>query len=247
MSENSLIKPEISVVILCYRAESFAPIFVAQMEDTLRQFTLNYELVLVANYQKDAVKVDRTPEIVRQLAQSNPRLVVVAKEKQGMMGWDMRSGLNVATGATVAVIDGDGQMPPGDVIKVYSLLKTGKYALVKTFRDQRFDGLQRIIISRVYNFLLKVLFPCVTVRDANSKPKIFTRAALDQLHLTSDDWFIDAEIIIKASQLGLPIGEVATQFYPNKNRVSFVKFTAIFEFIKNLLQYRWRSFFKKNP
>lgn len=244
MNENSSVKPDISVVILCYRAEDFVPIFVREMEEVLKKNNLNYELVLVANYQKDAAKADRTPEIVRQLARNNPRLVVVAKEKQGMMGWDMRSGLDVATGNTIAVIDGDGQMPPEDIIKVYNLLKEGKFALAKTYRDQRFDGLLRVVISRVYNFVFKLLFPKTTVRDVNSKPKIFTREALDQLKLTSDDWFIDAEIIIRATQLGFSIGEVDTNFYPNKYRNSFVRFTTIFEFIKNFLRFRWKSFFK---
>lgn len=247
MNEN-VSKPEISVVILCYRAEDFAPIFVKEVQATLERNSLNnYELVLVANYQPALKGIDRTPDIVRELASADPRLVVVAKEKKGMMGWDMRSGLYAATGETIAVIDGDGQMPPGDIIKVYTLLKQGNFDVVKTYRNQRFDGVKRKMISIVYNLLLKILFPKVKVRDANSKPKIFTRAALNKLQLTADDWFIDAEIVIKASEFGMKIGEAPTTFYPNQNRPSFVRATAIFEFIKNLFMYRWKSWFTKNP
>ena len=245
MNENPFIKPDLSVVILCYRAEDFVPVFVREMKETLEKEQLNYELVLVANYHQDAPKPDKTPEIVRQLAQNDPRIVVVAREKEGMMGWDMRTGLDAATGENIAVIDGDGQMPPQDIIKVYNLLKEGKFDVAKTYRDERFDGLVRVVISRVYNFVFKILFPKTTVRDVNSKPKIFTRAALDQLKLTSDDWFIDAEIIIRATQLRFSIGEVETQFFPNKYRNSFVRFTTIFEFIKNFLHFRWGNIFKK--
>jgi hypothetical protein len=34
---SEILKPEISVVILCYRAEQFASVFVGQMEETLKK------------------------------------------------------------------------------------------------------------------------------------------------------------------------------------------------------------------
>jgi glycosyltransferase involved in cell wall biosynthesis len=240
MTSTSL-RPDISVVILCYRAEDFVPIFVEQMKRALEARHLSYELVLVANYHADATPPDRTPDIVRALAREDPLLHVVAKPKQGMMGWDMRSGLEAARGDTIAVIDGDGQMPPADIIAVYDCLRRGGLDMAKTYREERHDGVVRLVISRVYNAVLKMLFPSVRVRDANSKPKIFTRAALERLTLTSDDWFIDAEMIIQASRLGLRIGEVATVFYKNPQRSSFIRAKAILEFVRDIVLYRLRT------
>ena len=74
------------------------------------------------------------------------------------------------------------------------------------------------------------------------KPKIFTREALEKLKLTSNDWFIDAEIIIQASRLNFSIKEIPTIFYVNKQRSSFLKFKAILEFISNLIRYRIKMF-----
>jgi len=108
----------------------------------------------------------------------------------------------------------------------------------------RFDGSKRVFISKIYNFLVKVLFPKVRIKDVNSKPKIFTREALKKLQLTSDDWFIDAEMVILASYLNMSIGEVSTNFYVNKNRASFIKTATIFEFLKNLFSYRLKMFLK---
>ena len=87
------IPPEISVVILCYRAEKLASQFVGEMEKILKSEELDYELVLVANYHKGSLSSDNTPAIVRNLANNNPKITAVIKEKEGMMGWDMRSGL----------------------------------------------------------------------------------------------------------------------------------------------------------
>jgi hypothetical protein len=195
-------------------------------------------VVLVANYQAGAVPPDRTPEIVRTLARHDPAPTVVAKAKEGMMGWDMRSGLEVARGETVAVIDGDGQMPPLDVVAVYDCLRAGPYDMAKTYRRERHDGAFRVLVSHLYNIALRLHFPSVRVRDANGKPKIFTREALQRLRLTSSGWFIDAEMVIQASRLGLRIGEVPTTFYRNPQRPSFVGAAAILEFMGNLVLYR---------
>ena len=240
---NACMNPKIdlSAVILCYKAGEYAPVFVEKMKKALVAENLTYELVLVANYHDQ--KSDKTPDIVRRMAAEDPSIVAVARKKEGMMGWDMRSGLDAASGRVVGLIDGDGQMPPEDIVKVYKKLKEGNYDMAKTYRDERYDGFFRIALSRIYNALLRLLFPAVKVKDANSKPKIFTYDALKKLKLASDDWFIDAEIVIQASLLKFRIGEVPTVFYENELRESFVKFPAIFQFIKNLLVYRFKIWF----
>ena len=237
---NSVVpRPELSVAILCYRAEELAREFVAQIVRELEEAKIDYELVLVANFWPGSS--DRTPQIVREVAAVNPRCVVVAKAKEGMMGWDMRSGLEAATGEHICVIDGDGQMPSSDLVKVYQLLKVGKYDLVKTFRAQRFDGFYRRTISAIYNWLFRLLFrPRAKLRDINSKPKVMTRAAFEQMRLVSNDWFTDAEIMIEALRHNLKIGEASTIFFKNERRASFVPPSAIWEFLRNLIYYRFR-------
>lgn len=234
-------QPELSVVVLCYRAEDLAQEFVGQLSRELKEAGIDYELVLVANYVLG--RSDRTPEIVKKIAQNDPRCVVVAKEKEGWMGWDMRSGLEAASGQHIAVIDGDAQMPSSDIVKVYRMLQVGGYDLVKTFRSERFDGIYRRTTSFWYNALFRLLFPgSAKFRDINSKPKVMTREAYKKLDLISSDWFTDAEIMIEALKNRLNIGEVSTIFHKNERRSSFVPLSAILEFMKNLFYYR---FFKK--
>lgn len=230
--------PELSVVVLCYRSEEFASELANQITKELEEASIDYELVLVANYLTDIV--DRTPQIVHEYAKTNDRCIVVAKEKEGMMGWDMRSGLEASTCKYIAVIDGDGQMPTSDIVKVYNVLKVNNYDFVKTFRATRQDGFYRGTISSVYNFLFRLLYPSTRMlRDVNSKPKVFTREAYEKMNLVSNDWFTDSEIMIEASKNKLNIGEVSTVFYENERRKSFVAPGTIFEFIYNLFYYRF--------
>lgn len=230
---------EISVVILCYKAASSIAGFVKKMKVLLEARGLSYELVLVANYNAHEKDTDQTPATVKELAARDSHIVVVSKPKEGMMGWDLNSGLRVATGETVAIIDGDDQMPAEDVVRIYDALRSGEYECAKTYRAGRFDGMKRKIISLVYNTLLKMSFPKIHLRDVNSKPKIFTREAYSKLNLKSTDWFADAEMMIQASYIGFRISEVPTIFHENRHRRSFVRASAILEFLKNIVVYRF--------
>ena len=149
--------PNLSVVVLAYRSGEALRGFVDSLIYLLDREEPEWELVLVANhFSGDG---DKTPEIVKQLAESNARIKAITQIKKGMMGWDMRSGLEAATGKTLAVIDGDGQMPCEDVIRVYRKLISERLELVKTYRLKRDDGPYRKTISFIYNMIFKTLFP----------------------------------------------------------------------------------------
>lgn len=233
---------DLSVVVLCYKAEHYVREFVQQIEKELTiEKIVNYELVLVANYSSDIQ--DGTPAIVKELASSNEKIKVVSQEKRGKMGWDMRSGLQAGTGKFILVIDGDGQMPASDIPLVYNIIKNSEFDLVKTFRAKRFDGVYRTVLSRAYNLLFKLLFqPNFPVIDVNSKPKIIRKSVLDKMVLNSNDWFTDSEIMLQASLMNLKVCEVSSIFYHNKMRKSFVGFSTVIEFIFNLISYRFNLF-----
>jgi len=229
--------PELSVVVLCYHSGASARSFAERIRQALLDAGIDdYQLVLVGNYVPGSG--DTTPDVVRELAAGNPRIVCSAVVKQGMMGWDLRSGLALATGQYLAVIDGDGQVLVEDLVRTYRLLREQGLDLAKTYRRQRGDGLKRKLFSLVFNGLFHLLFPRFPVRDINAKPKILTRAAFERMTLQSTDWFIDAEILIQARRLGLRVGETETEFLGLTGRRSFIKLAAVFEFLHNLLRYR---------
>ena len=228
--------PNLSVVVLAYRSGESLRGFVNSLINLLDGEEPEWELVLVANHFSD--DGDKTPEIAKQLAKSNIRVKAITQIKKGMMGWDMRSGLEAATGKNLAVIDGDGQMPCEDVIRVYRKLINENLELAKTYRHNRDDGLYRKTISVIYNAIFMILFPGFMSRDINSKPKVMTREVYHKMDLQSDGWFVDAEIMILARRMKLKIGELGTGFSCLIDRPSFVKISSIFEFLENLVRFR---------
>ena len=206
------------------------------MRQALSRCNFTWELVLVGNYIEGSE--DETPQVIAQLAAKIPNVRTVIRPKEGMMGWDMRMGLNAARGTYLGVIDGDGQFPPESIIACLLKAELENLDLTKTYRVLRDDGIYRRFISHVYNGLFKLLFG-FKVRDINSKPKIIRGDKYELMNLQSNDWFADAEIIIRARELGLKIGETPVHFKSNDLRGSFVRPTAIFEFASNLFKYRF--------
>ena len=80
------------------------------------------------------------------------------------------------------------------------------------------------------------------MNDVNAKPKFFRRSFYENIDLVSVDFFIEAEIVIKALRSGVPIIEHPIIFKSRKAGVSKIGIGAGLEFIKNLFYYR---FFKR--
>lgn len=229
--------PELSAIVLCYRAEGSILKVIEPLFEQLRSSGLAHELILVANH--DGTGRDRTPAIVREFAQArSPFVRAVIRQKKGGMGWDMRSGFEAARGEYMVVIDGDAQNPVEDLLAAYRRMKDSGVAVIKGRRTARFDSAYRRVVSGAYNSLFRLVFRTGELWDINGKPKGLTRAAYEQLELRSDDWFIDAEIVIAARRKQLTIGELPVVFHRNDDRASFVRPAAIGEFLANMARER---------
>jgi glycosyltransferase involved in cell wall biosynthesis len=228
--------PELSVVVLCYRAEEQLPHVVGPLHEELEASGVSYELILVANYWAESG--DRTPDLARAFAREHPHVEVVARPKAGGMGWDLRSGLERARRSFLVYLDGDGQVRTHDALEVFRRLRETGADIVKGRRDVREDGSVRTVTSLGYNVLFRLLFGTRSLWDVNGQPKGMTRAAYERLDLRTDDWFTDAEIVLKAKAAGLEIIEVPVRFLPRQRSNSLVGLGTVWEFLSNMV--RWR-------
>jgi len=216
--------------------------YVEKIMRTLETNEPSFEIVLVANYDKEG-NDDTTPVIVRNLCAQNNKCRFVTEEKQGMMGWDLRTGLTRANGNFILFLDGDGQTPVEEILRAYgSLLQSGA-DICTVYRTHREDGLFRIICSFFLNLLFRLFFPGIGTRDINGKPKIIKRSAYKRMCLTSNDWFADAEFMLEARRLKMQVCEIPGMFLKNTWRKSFIGLPAIAEFGLNLVKYRFRYWF----
>ena len=228
--------PDLSAIVLGYRAGASLDPLARRLHESLAASGHSFEIVLVANYHEGAD--DDTPEVAERLARDIPATRVVARPKEGGMGWDLRSGLDAAAGEVLVVIDGDGQYATDDVVVAFERLRATGSDIAKGRRATRGDGLYRRIVTTGFNLVFAIMFPRRGVWDVNGKPKAITRSAHERLRLTSDDWFLDAELILEAHRLGMRVCEFPV-VYSEGVRASFVKPGAILEFARHMLHYRF--------
>jgi len=173
--------PELSVIVLCYQAREAVHRVIGPLYEQLEAADIAYELVLVANQWPD--RPDPTGQVIEEFAMHRETVRNVLDEKQGAMGWDMRSGLAAARGDYMVVMDGDAQNPVEDVLKMYRRMRETGVDVMKGRRIARFDGPYRRAISVVYNLTFILLFRTRGIWNMNGKPKVLTRSAYDALDL----------------------------------------------------------------
>ncbi len=225
-------KESVSLVLLFYNEEECLVRVVEDLKSALAGAGFNFNLVLVDNGSRD-----RTPELIRQLTESDPRLIPVTVNENLGFGWGVISGLVTAPGTWIGYMGGDGQVAPADVVRLLELTESG-YDLIKVRRKKRQDGFVRSWISNVY-----VMLSCLTFGlpfyDVNATPRIFRREWLKKFRLTSRDWFLDAELLIKADLLGLTVREFPIVFQKREGGSSNVNLNTILEFFKNIARFRF--------
>ncbi len=223
---------EISLVLLFYNEEENVLRVVNELRAVLTGAGFNFNLVLVDNGSRD-----RTPELIRRLAGDDPRLTPVTVTDNLGFGWGVISGLAAAEGAWVGYMGGDGQVEPDEVVRLLELTGSG-FDLIKVRRRERQDGFVRSWISNVYVMMTCLVFG-LPFYDVNATPRIFRREWLEKFRLASKDWFLDAELLIKAHLLGLSVREVPIVFRKREGGSSNVNLATIFEFLVNIARFRF--------
>ncbi len=94
---------------------------------------------------------DGTGEVVRDRMASVPGLRLIMHEFGAGQSAAIRTGAEAARAPIVAMLDGDGQNPPSDLIRIVRPLTEGGSGLVAGERTARHDALSRRLASRLAN------------------------------------------------------------------------------------------------
>jgi len=207
----------------------------AVAEDLLYAFRtadIPLTLLLVDNGSKDGTRAK-----VQALEAKHDDVRGLYLDKNAGYGGGIQAGMAEADTPLLGWMWGDAQIEAGDVVRVYRRLLTDKADLSKARRVQRVDGWQRSVVTRVYNLATLWLFHVPSV-DTNGCPKIFTRAAWEELAPKSTDWFLDPEVMIGYGRKGMKLAEVDVLAKPRTKGVSKVGTGTVAEFVVNLLRAR---------
>lgn len=229
--------PRLSLVMPCYNEEAIVGQTVRRLLQAFDRAEIPLELVAVDNGSRDA-----TGDILRSLAAKHPGIVVHRVETNIGYGNGVLAGLPLCRAPWVGIVPADGQVDPEDTVRLYEdAVATGEVVLAKARRRFRMDGLQRKFVSIGYNAFFRLFFPGVASLDINGLPKIMPRQVVERLGLTSRQWLLDPEIMVRAHLLGVRVLEYNVFARMRGSGVSHVKATTCLEFVRGVIGFRFST------
>src|SRR3989338_9775522 len=159
----------------------------------------------------DNASTDLTPSIAKQLKKAHPRVSLERFEQKGR-GRAVKAVWKKSDADICCYMDVDLSTDLSHLPKLISSLEQGSDIAIgsRLARRSKVVGraLKREVISRLYNFLIKIMF-WTKFSDAQCGFKAVTRRAVTDLlpHIEDNEWFMDSELLIMAEKLGYRIYE----------------------------------------
>jgi dolichol-phosphate mannosyltransferase len=229
--------PTLSIVMPAYNEEGSIALAVSDVQTHVFSLVPDAELIVVDDGSRDG-----TGRILDDLARTEPRLIVV-HQVNGGHGKALRTGLDIAAGAYVFLIDSDRQIP----LEAFGPLweQSQKHDAAFGVRTSRNDARIRLILTRIIRYFLCLLFGTY-LRDANVPFKIIRR----QVWLSARPW-IPAGTLAPSLFLAmyvrrrrLSLAQVPVSHRERETGVVSIRRWKLFKFcvkaFAQLLAFRWR-------
>jgi dolichol-phosphate mannosyltransferase len=201
----------LSVVIPAHNeAEVVEPTLRALIEH-LEPQGIDYEIVVV-----DDASTDGTGDVMRAVAETEPRVRVVRNEGPNGFGFAVRMGLESFRGDAVVIVMADGSDDPRDVVLYYRVLEAGYDC---AFGSRFMPGAEvrdyprlKLLMNRIVNLGIRALFRH-GYNDTTNAFKAYRRDVIENLHpLLSHHFNMTVELPLKAITRGFSYAIVPTSW-----------------------------------
>lgn len=226
--------PSLTLILPAYNEAAVIADAVAEADVALRSLAWRYEILVI-----DDGSSDDTTNIVDGLADRYQWLKLIQHETNLGYGAALRTGFSAATCDLVAFTDADCQFDLSDLGRLIPW--SAAHPVVVGHRVDRQDSWRRKFFSWGYNQLVRRLLN-TGVRDCDCALKLFRRSALRQLMPTARGFFVNTEMLARARQLGLSVGEIGVRHRPRRAGVSKVSLLDIPKTLRVLLPFWWNNF-----
>lgn len=131
MLTNQMAKKKLSAIIACYRDAPAIPIMYERLTTVFHKIGVDYEIIFVNDRSPD-----NAAEVLAQLAAEDKKVVVINHTRNFGSQSAFTSGMNIATGDAVVLLDGDLQDPPELIESFFQKWQEG-YDVVYGIRVKR--------------------------------------------------------------------------------------------------------------
>ena len=170
----------ISVAVPLFNEEESAPVLYEQLKTVLEALDVGYEIIFV-----DDGSSDNTFEVVKSIAENDPRLRIIKFRRNFGQTPAMSAGIDHAKGEIIITMDGDLQNDPLDIPKFIEEIQSG-YDIVVGWRHNRKDKLiTRKIPSVIANWLIGKVTG-VPIKDNGCSLKAYRANVIKNVALYSE-------------------------------------------------------------
>ena len=198
----------LSLITPVYNEEENLPLLMSAVQSALKPLRQSWEIILV-----DDGSRDKSLEVLRQLAEQNPKHVrVVSFRRNFGQTAAIAAGIDHAQGDTIVLMDADMQNDPADIPLLLAKLDEG-YDLVSGWRKDRKDNrFTRTLPSNLANGLISWVTG-VHLHDYGCTLKAYRRDALEGFRLYGE---MHRFIPVFAHSIGARITELPVRHHPRK-------------------------------
>ncbi len=216
----------ISIILPAYNEEKNISKIIEEITDFIEVITHSYEIIVVNDGSSDNIAY-----VAENISKTVNNLKVINFEKNMGYGYALKIGFERAKYEYLFFTDSDRQF---DISNLWYMLPYIKeYDIVVGYRVKRNDKFKRIFASWGYNILCKILFN-LKIRDVDCAFKLFRKSVFEKIHIESNRFFVNTEILAKARILNYKIIEVPVLHFPRKVGYSTVTFSDIFRTLSEL-------------
>jgi dolichol-phosphate mannosyltransferase len=235
----TIVSAGLSLVIPAYNEAACIRHAVEEADLALAGLASDYEILVV-----DDGSQDNTAEVVRAAVQARPRVRLLQHTENRGYGAALRTGFEAARFDRIAFTDADCQFDLSDLACLVP--HTDACSLAVGYRIDRQDAWSRRLYSRGYNLLVRTLLG-TTVRDCDCALKVFRKEALARLLPRTKGFFVNAEMLTRARQLGYGVAELGVRHRPRMRGRSTVSLADIPRTLATLLPFWWSAVLFPGP
>lgn len=223
-------RPGISVFFPAYNdAGTIASMVLAALR-TCAELTDDYEVIVVENG-----STDYTVAVLEDLASRYERLTVLTHREPLGYGGALQVGFKTASKELVFYTDGDAQYDAHELAMLLPAMRPD-VDIVQGYKIARHDPIFRIIIGKLYHWVVKIAFG-LPVRDTDCDFRLIRKSALERFDLKSRTGTIPVELVKKLHESGAIFAEVPVHHYHRAyGRSQFFNFKRLWATGVNLLQ-----------
>ena len=196
----------ISLMFPLYKDKSTVELMIRKSSSVLKKLKRKYEIVIV-----DDGCPENSGKLALKIAKKFHNVKVFFHKKNLGYGAALKTGLKKCKNDWIFMIDGDAEYDVNDLPRLFKASQN--YDLVITYRYKKKYNTYRIIISWVYNAILRLVFN-IKFRDISTGSRLVSRKLIRRIKLKSNSPFVGAKLAIKAGLADYKVGEIGIHTYP---------------------------------